>query len=69
MAPFVTAFPAEELPYRSQVNAGGKKRKGFDGELKTCELLEMMQYTCDVERPEKRESRVICFQIERLFRR
>ncbi len=51
------------------MNAGGKKRKGFDGELKTCELLEMMQYTCDVERPEKRESRVICFQIERLFRR
>jgi len=46
-----------------------KKRKGFDGDLKACELLEMLQYDCRVENPEKQGSLVRCLPIVRLFRR
>ncbi|KAG0652933.1 hypothetical protein D0Z07_0210 [Hyphodiscus hymeniophilus] len=45
------------------------KRKGFDGDLKACELLELLQYDCRVENPERRESDVHCWPIVRLFRR
>ena len=45
------------------------KRKGFDGSLKGCELLEMLQYKCEVEKPVTRESVTRCWPIERMFRR
>ncbi|TVY32127.1 hypothetical protein LSUB1_G008036, partial [Lachnellula subtilissima] len=44
MAPPISTFPASELPIVSQTNLKGTKRKGFDGDLKACELLEMLQY-------------------------
>ena len=45
------------------------KRKGFDGNLKACELLEMMQYRCDVEENPTRKCTMRCWQVPRLFRR
>ena len=69
MAPFVEAFPARELPERSQTSMTGKKRKGFDGELKKCELLDLLQYKCEVEKPVTRESVTRCWPVERVFRR
>jgi hypothetical protein len=69
MAPFVETWPARELEFRSQVSLQGNKRKGFDGDLKGCELLEMLQYKCEVEKPVTRESVTRCWPIERMFRR
>ncbi|KAG4419903.1 hypothetical protein IFR04_006940 [Cadophora malorum] len=69
MAPFVEVFPASELPLRSQINTRGKARKDFQGDLKACELLEMWQYDCEVEKPVTRESVTRCWPVERLFRR
>ena len=58
-----------ELEFRSQVSLKGSKRKGFDGDLKGCELLEMLQYNCEVEKPITKESVTRCWPIERMFRR
>ncbi|PMD23671.1 hypothetical protein NA56DRAFT_643754 [Hyaloscypha hepaticicola] len=69
MAPFVETWPARELEFRSQVSLKGNKRKGFDGDLKGCELLEMLQYKCEVEKPITKESVTRCWPIERMFRR
>jgi hypothetical protein len=69
MAPFVETWPARELEFRSQASLRGNKRKGFDGELKGCELLEMLQYKCEVEKPVTKESVTRCWPIERIFRR
>lgn len=69
MAPFVETWPERELEFRSQVSLQGNKRKGFDGNLKGCELLEMLQYKCEVEKPVTRESVTRCWPIERMFRR
>jgi len=69
MAPLVEKWPVRELEYRSQVSMVGKKRKEFDGNLKACELLEMLQYRCEVEQPVTRESVTRCWPVERMFRR
>ncbi|TVY68933.1 hypothetical protein LSUE1_G004945 [Lachnellula suecica] len=69
MAPPVVMFPASELPVVAQTNLKGTKRKGFDGNLKTCELLEMLQYNCGVEEPVTRNSVVRCWPVEKFFRR
>jgi len=69
MAPLVETWPARELEFRSQVSMAGNKRKGFDGDLKGCELLEMLQYRCEVDQPVTRESVTRCWPVERLFRR
>jgi hypothetical protein len=69
MAPIVEAWSARELEFRSQVSMAGNKRKGFDGDLKACELLEMLQYRCEVDEPVTRESITRCWPVERLFRR
>lgn len=70
MAPFVETWPARELEFRSQMSLQqGTKRKGFDGDLKACELLEMLQYKCEVETPITKESVTRCWPIERMFRR
>jgi hypothetical protein len=69
MAPFVETWPARELEFRSQLSLKGSKRKGFDGDLKGCELLEMLQYKCEVEKPITKESVTRCWPIERMFRR
>jgi len=69
MAPPIATFPAAELPTASQAGLKGKKRKGFDGDLKACKLLEIVQYDCRIDEPARRNSTVKCWPIERLFRR
>lgn len=69
MAPPVVAFPASKLPIVAQTNVKGKKRKGFDGDLKACALLEMVQYNCGIEEPVRKASVVTCWPVEKLFRR
>jgi hypothetical protein len=66
-------FHASELPERVQSNLSGRKRKLDKGvnnvELSGCELLEMLQYKCEIKEPVKPDSPVQCFAIERLFRK
>ena len=68
MAPPTETFPAIELPYRVQVTTQGKRRKGDAIDLKECELLEMVQYSCRVE-DEQNGKPVRCYPIVRLFRK
>jgi len=69
MAPPVESWSARGLEERSQVSSKGRKRKDFDGDLKNCELLGLLQYKCEVERPVTRKSATVCWPVERLFRR
>ena len=69
MPPPVEAWSAKELEERAKRNALGAYRKGFDGKLKGCELLELLQYKCEVEEPVTKESVTRCWPVERLFRR
>ncbi|KAL5084456.1 hypothetical protein Trisim1_011734 [Trichoderma cf. simile WF8] len=76
MTPPCRSFPASELPLRIQQDASGRRRK-VDGagsvsrkiDLSACELFQMLQYKCEVQRPLSRESPVRCFTVDRLFRR
>lgn len=76
MTPPCRSFPASELPLRIQQDASGRRRK-VDGagsvsrkiDLSACELFQMLQYKCEVQRPLSRESPVRCFAVDRLFRR
>ncbi|KAF4976895.1 hypothetical protein FZEAL_6497 [Fusarium zealandicum] len=66
-------FHASELPERIQADLSGRKRK-LDGgvrsvDLSGCELLEMMQYKCEIKEPVKWDSAVQCYAVDRLFRR
>ncbi|KAG5945408.1 hypothetical protein E4U59_005850 [Claviceps monticola] len=75
MTPPCHSFPASDLPSRIQVDVTGRRRKqepslaGKKIDLSTCELLRMVQYKCDVEDPSIKDSPVLCFPVERLFRR
>jgi len=69
MTPPIESWPVRELEQRIRGNAKRDWRKGFDGDLKKCELLELLQYECKVEKPERRNSLVRCWPVERLFRR
>lgn len=66
-------FHASELPVKVQADLKGKKRKlqgrEHNIDLAACDLHEMLQYKCEIKEPEKRESPIQCFAIERLFRR
>lgn len=73
MTPPCHSFPAAELPAKVQQDARGRRRK-LDGDarrvdLAACELLQMLQYKCEVRRPLSRDSPVQCFAVDRLFRR
>ncbi|EXU98619.1 hypothetical protein X797_008333 [Metarhizium robertsii] len=74
MTPPCHSFPASELPARIQLDVHGRRRKPAPGanskiDLSACELLQMLQYKCEVQRPLSRESAVQCFPVDRLFRR
>lgn len=69
MTPPVESWEVRELQERVLVNGKGRRRKGFGGDLRKCELVELLQYSCEVEKPVTRESRTKCWPIERLFRR
>ncbi|KAF4447609.1 hypothetical protein F53441_8866 [Fusarium austroafricanum] len=66
-------FHASELPERVQSNLSGRKRKLDRGaksvDLFGCELVEMLQYKCEIKEPIKWDSPVQCFAVERLFRK
>ncbi|KAG9236421.1 hypothetical protein BJ875DRAFT_372258 [Amylocarpus encephaloides] len=70
MPPPVELFPANpSLPERATANLKGRRRKDFDGNLMKCELLELVQYECEVENPNDRRAMARCWPIVRLFRR
>lgn len=69
MTPPVKAFPAWKLDTQLQELPNGKMRKE-KVDLKSCELLEMVQYNCDlVGSKTNPKSKVVCEPIVRLFRR
>lgn len=73
MSPPCHAFSVEQLSDKVQEDVKGKRRK-LDGnakhvDLSACELLEMPQFKCDVEKPVTAESRVVCQEVVRSFRR
>jgi hypothetical protein len=65
----VEAWPARELEQRVLGTEKGTKRKGFDGDLRKCELMSLAQYRCQVDKPEETGSTVKCWPVERFFRR
>lgn len=78
MTPPCQSFPASELPARVQNDVHGRRRKHdtINGsptphrvDLAACELLQMLQYKCQVQNPVLRSSPVQCFPVQRLFRR
>lgn len=72
MTPPCHSFPASQLPLQVQVDVNGKKRKterGKNIDLNACPLLSLVQYKCNVERPQQRDSAVRCYPLERWFRR
>ncbi len=72
MTPPCYPFPAAKLQEKVQLDVHGRKRKlpgGRDVDLKSCELLSMVQFSCSVDHPEQRNSPVSCWPVQRLFRR
>ena len=73
MAPPCLSINASELPARVQEDLKGKRRKLDVGQkdirLPDCELLAMVQYKCEVQRPLTKESPVLCYAVDRLFSR
>ena len=70
MAPPVEAFPVSELEDRINVQLNGRRRKGGDIDLRKCELLELVQYECDLKVSEKDRRPIIqCIPVVKLFRR
>ncbi|KAI8718618.1 hypothetical protein NCS52_00641100 [Fusarium sp. LHS14.1] len=66
-------FHASELPERVQTDLKDRKRKLESGvrnvDLTGCELLEMLQYKCEIKEPVKWDSPVQCYAVDRLFRK
>ncbi|KAI1336524.1 hypothetical protein F5Y15DRAFT_201450 [Xylariaceae sp. FL0016] len=68
MSPPCRVFPASELQDEIQLN-DGKRRKGGKVDLSACELFSMVQYNCQIDRPEVTNSPVRCWPVQRWFRR
>ncbi|KAM5376833.1 hypothetical protein ACJZ2D_005320 [Fusarium nematophilum] len=66
-------FHASDLPERVQADLSGRRRKLDRGvrsvDLNGCELLEMLQYKCEIKEPSKPDSPVQCYAVDRLFRK
>ena len=71
MAPPVEAFPASDLAYRVNILPNGKRRKGGDVDLSKCELLELVQYSCQLKEGISKSSQKViqCEPVVKLFRR
>ncbi|KAJ8062212.1 hypothetical protein OCU04_008764 [Sclerotinia nivalis] len=71
MTPPIATFSPSSLPYEARFSAKSTYRKGFDGNLKNCELLEFYQYNCDLEKGKdgKFGKKIVCEPVERFFRR
>ncbi|PYI22795.1 hypothetical protein BO99DRAFT_399533 [Aspergillus violaceofuscus CBS 115571] len=73
MAPLVPVFHAETLPEHVNIstkNFQEKRRKGGPVDLEKCQLLEMVQYSCNppqggIPKP----GVIVCQPVVRLFRR
>lgn len=69
MTPPCHSFAASELPLKTQQDARGRRRK-LDGgaplDLSACQLLQMLQYKCELP---VRDGPVQCFAVQRLFRK
>ena len=68
MSPPVESFPASQLPDRVQVTTRNRRRKK-PIDLKGCELMEMVQYSCVVEKDKGGAAVIKCEPLVRLFRR
>lgn len=68
MSPPVESFPAFELADRVQVTMRNRRRKKLV-DLHKCELMEMVQYSCEVEKDKGGGSVIKCEPLVRLFRR
>ncbi|KAI1642795.1 uncharacterized protein F4817DRAFT_286735 [Daldinia loculata] len=68
MAPPCRVFPASQLESEIQAT-DGRARKGGRIDLSTCELFSMVQYECQIDRPEVSNSPVRCWPVQRWFRR
>ncbi|KAI1734139.1 hypothetical protein F4680DRAFT_454232 [Xylaria scruposa] len=68
MSPPCRVFPASQLQAEVQLD-DGKRRKGSKIDLSACELLSMVQYDCQIDRPDLANSPVRCWPVQRWFRR
>ncbi|KAK3987268.1 hypothetical protein QBC44DRAFT_331763 [Cladorrhinum sp. PSN332] len=72
MSPPCQSFHPSKLPIHVQVGPDHRVRKTETGKpidlVRDCALKSLVQYECVVTRPEKRNSPVKCYPIERLFR-
>ncbi|RYC58291.1 hypothetical protein CHU98_g7924 [Xylaria longipes] len=68
MSPPCRVFSASQLPTEIQLD-DGKRRKGGKIDLSACELLSMVQYDCQIDRPDLANSPVRCWPVQRWFRR
>ncbi|KAJ5234091.1 uncharacterized protein N7469_005857 [Penicillium citrinum] len=73
MAPLVPCFSADTLPDHVNTikrNFQDKRRKGPEVKLKECQLLEMLQYSCNPPQEEiPKPGVIVCKPVVRLFRR
>lgn len=72
MTPPCPNFHPSQLPQQIQFGKDGKKRKtesGKDIDLTACELMGLLQYDCSVEHPQRQDSSVKCYPVQRWFRR
>ncbi|KAI2602577.1 hypothetical protein GGR54DRAFT_497009 [Hypoxylon sp. NC1633] len=68
MTPPCRVFPASHLESEIQAT-NGRLRKGGRVDLSACELFSMVQYECQIDRPEVPHSPVRCWPVQRWFRR
>lgn len=68
MSPPIELFSASQLPDRVQVTTRNRRRKKLV-DLQKCDLMEMVQYSCDVEKDKGGASIIKCEPLVRLFRR
>ncbi|KXJ95048.1 hypothetical protein Micbo1qcDRAFT_192184 [Microdochium bolleyi] len=70
-----TATPTSGDSGSSGVSGSGSERGSSAAiqrrriDLSACELLSMVQYDCQIERPEDRQETVKCWPVQRWFRR
>lgn len=72
MTPPCKIFKADELEGAVQAGLNGMKRKTEGGrniDLAECPLFGMVQYDCQIDRPDLPHSPVRCFEVQRWFRK
>ena len=70
MPPPALVFPASQLPDRVHTLPNGKRRKGEPIDLKKCELIEFVNYSCYLKEDAKGRLAIIhCEPLVKLFRK